>query len=72
MSEPCYVLMEIGCLECAIPSRVLGVYETRDEVIASGFHDAQFADEMDEDLDWRGQALRVAFALPSVKFVVPA
>ena len=57
------VVMDIGCLECHVPSELLGIYSSAFEALAA-HPEAQLATTMDSDLDWYGDVVQVIFTEP--------
>lgn len=60
MSETCWVAIDIGCIECGGPSKVLGVFHTQPEA------EAEVERYLAEPHDWTGEHAVRAFEGPLV------
>jgi hypothetical protein len=66
MSDPVFVVVDIGCLECHNPSALVGIYRLREEALATGATPAaELSTEGMDSNSWstseNGGPLRVMF-----------
>lgn len=58
-----YVVVDIGCLECGEPSRLVGIFPDREAAVTAGATDVFDGRDEAEAAPWGGQGMTVAFKI---------
>jgi hypothetical protein len=57
LEDHAYVMIEIGCLECQSPSRMVGLYDTVEDAQKATGGTVRWCELPADELEWGGQGM---------------